>query len=325
MKVSGWLEAFAYVWVIAILNLTFAFGKHWGVHPTAFILLAMLIGGVALVVIAGPGSNPWRIVSTPMTWAYGAATILTELTYYLMILQVPPADTSVFMRLNIATSVLIGWLLLGRTVPRSRLLGIAVICAGILAAFAFIPGAQTPAFVATTVACAIVMALRNVSAEFHPWNRSSKTVIEKMRVTGLVVLTTASTGVVMALVIALLTQHGYFPRNAALPTFADFVHGPTVVLALLVGCVLITVMQYLMFSAVVKITSENFFAVMALTLPATLLLQEAVAGLGLAGIKPGAWYVLPYMLIILLGTLLIVWRGGPAHSATAAVPARKSA
>ena len=46
--------------------------------------------------------------------------------------------------------------------------------------------------------------------------------------------------------------------------FTQFVAGPTVALSLVMGCLMITVMQYLMFSSVVKITSENFFAVMAL-------------------------------------------------------------
>jgi hypothetical protein len=75
---------------------------------------------------------------------------------------------------------------------------------------------------------------------------------------------------------------------------------------------MITVMQYLMFSSVVKITSENFFAVMALAPLTTLMVQEAAARLGVAGVAPAVWGILPFMLLIVIGNVLIVWRGGGA-------------
>jgi len=76
------------------------------------------------------------------------------------------------------------------------------------------------------------------------------------------------------------------------------------------GCVIITAMQYLMFSSVVKITSENFFAVASLSPLTTLILQEGAARLGLAGAGAAGWGILPFMLLILFGNLLIAWRGG---------------
>ena len=62
---SGWGEAFAYVWVIAVLNLTDVAGQRLGVHPAAFILEAMLVGGFALIAIAGPGHQARMIMLAP--------------------------------------------------------------------------------------------------------------------------------------------------------------------------------------------------------------------------------------------------------------------
>jgi hypothetical protein len=175
----------------------------------------------------------------------------------------------------------------------------------------FLPAAQNPALVAATVATAVVMAVRNLVAEFHPWNRRARTVIDKMRVTGLVVLATSFVGLVVFGTLSLGVGSGVVPSNPLVPPLEQFVAVPTLLLSLIMGCVLITVMQYLMFSSVVKITSENFFAVMALVPLATLILQEPAARLGMIGIAPAGWYILPFMLLILIGNVLIVWRGGP--------------
>ena len=111
----------------------------------------------------------------------------------------------------------------------------------------------------------------------------------------------------MTLVLSQLVAFSVLPQTAALPTLDQMLHGPTVLLALILGCAIITAMQYLMFSAVVKITSENFFAMMVFTPFATLVLQEIMGGLGLPGVKPGGWYILPFLCLLLIGNLLIVW------------------
>ncbi len=97
-----------------------------------------------------------------------------------------------------------------------------------------------------------------------------------------------------------------------MPPAQQFIALPTIALALTMGCVIITTMQYLMFSSVVKITSENFFAVSSLSPLATLILQEAAVRFGLVGTAAAGWNILPFMLLILVGNLLIAWRGGTA-------------
>jgi uncharacterized membrane protein len=312
MIATGWWEALAYVWVIALLNLTYAAATALGVHPVAFLLEAFLLGGIALVVIAKPGENAVRIVLAPQTWGYGVATIASEILYFMMIAYVPPADASIFMRLNILLTILLTWLLLGRAITGLRLLGMAIVLIGLVVTAAFYPMARSAPFLGATLAASAFMSIRNLSAEFHPWNRSARTVVDKMRVTGLVVLATSCVGLVATALIAWLVAQGVLPATPLLPPLAQFVALPTLLLSLMMGCILITVMQYLMFSSVVKITSENFFAVMALSPLATLVLQEAAARAGVIGALPAGWSILPFMVLILIGNLLIVWPGRPA-------------
>jgi drug/metabolite transporter (DMT)-like permease len=310
MTAVGWWEAFAFVWVIGFLNLTYAAGIALGVHPAAFLLEAFLFGGISLLLIAKPGRDAHSIIFAPQTWAYGAATILGEIFYYLMIVFVPPADASVFMRVVILLTILIGWLVVGRRITGLRALGMAIVLIGLLITGYFFPATHDASFIAVTLAAAALMSLRNLLAEFHPGNRRARTVIEKMRVTGLVVLATSVVGLVATALISGLMEYGLLPPSSAVPPAHQFVALPTIALALTMGCVIITAMQYLMFSSVVRITSENFFAVAALSPLATLILQEAAVRLGLVGAAAAGWSILPFMLIILAGNLLIAWRGG---------------
>ena len=320
MAAIGWWEAFAFTWVIGFLNLTYAAGIALGVHPAAFLLEAFVFGGISLLLIAKPGPDAVRIVLAPQTWAYGAATIFGEISYYLMIVFVPPADASLFMRVNILLTILIGWRIVGRRLSGLRMLGMAILLLGLLVTGYFFPATHDARFIAVTLAAAVFMSVRNLLAEFHPWNRRARTVIEKMRVTGLVVLATSVVGLLAMAALSMLIDHGLLPPSSAVPSLHQFIALPTLALALTMGCVIITLMQYLMFSSVVRITSENFFAVTSLSPLATLILQEAAVRVGLVGAGAAGWGILPFMLLILVGNLLIAWRGGAPADADLLAP-----
>jgi drug/metabolite transporter (DMT)-like permease len=307
MLSSGWIEAIVYVWVIAALNITYAVGIALGVHPAAFLLEGFFAAAVCLLVIAGPGKYPHRIIAVPQTWAYGLCTIGCEIFYYLMMDYVPPADASIFVRINVPISIAIGWFFFRRRVSGARLWGCLAILLAIAVTGWWFPATHVAGFAGAALATAIAMASRNFFAEFHPWNRAARTVIEKMRVVGLVVLVTSLCGLAVTFFLSLLVAHSIMPSTPALPTIAQMLHGPTILLALVLGCAIITAMQYLMFSAVVKITSENFFAMMVLTPFATLVLQEIMGRLGLPGVTAGGWYILPFLCVLMIGNVLVIW------------------
>src|SRR5260370_2123265 len=161
MAATGWWEAFAFVWVIGFLNLTYAAGIALGVHPTAFLLEAFLFGGISLVLIARPGANAHRIIFAPQTWAYGAATILGEIFYYLMIVFVPPADASVFMRVTILVTILLGWLVVGRRITGLRALRMVITLIALLVTGYCVPATQRVQYYDVTLSAAALLYMSN--------------------------------------------------------------------------------------------------------------------------------------------------------------------
>ena len=53
--VSGWIEAFAYTFAIAVLSVSYVLGQQVGAHPIAFILYAMFVSAVVLLAVTASG------------------------------------------------------------------------------------------------------------------------------------------------------------------------------------------------------------------------------------------------------------------------------
>jgi hypothetical protein len=66
-------------------------------------------------------------------------------------------------------------------------------------------------------------------------------------------------------------------------------------------------MQYLSFSSVVKIGTENFIATTAFTPVATLIAQQMVSAAGILGPIPMEWQNLPAIAAVVIGVLVMLW------------------
>ena len=322
---SGWIEAGLFAIVLSVLNLSYAYGHQIGAHPVAFLTYAMPIAAVTLLLVTGPGPD-WRaIVAHPLSYAVGGGIIGMEAFYYLLLEHVSPTDGSLLVRLNVPVGMLLGVLLIGRRPSRMSIFGAFVVIASI--AF-LVPGLEADRRVlglGLAATCALIMSLRSFAAEFHPWNRNAHTVLEKMRVTGLVLLVSSVIGVVLVFGSMALVAHGAMSGPPWLPKVENFLHLPTYLLALFMGVVVLTAIQYLGFSTVVKIRTENFLAATALIPIVTLVFQIAAVEIGLLEPVPVDWRTLPTMGAIMLGVILVVWggrgAGHPAASATHSPPA----
>jgi hypothetical protein len=304
--VSGWVEAFLYTIAIAVLSVSYVVGQQVGAHPIAFILYAMLISAVALLAVTGFGADALDVMLAPQSWLVGIGMIGIEIAYYILLDYVSPALGSLLVRLAIPLSMVTGWLLFARRPPRLAALGAGVVFLGIAPLLLTIEAEHRLVGAAAGIAAGACSTLRSFAAEFHPWNRRAVTVMEKLRVTGLVVLVCSLASLVLAGVVALLIAAGLVPPLTMMPTAAQMLHGPTVLLAIVVGSVILTAMAVLSFSAVVKITTENVMAVHAFTPVSTLLVQVAATAVGLIpayAFDPG---LLPAMGVVILGVLMIL-------------------
>jgi hypothetical protein len=154
---------------------------------------------------------------------------------------------------------------------------------------------------------AVAFNLRGFAAEFHPWNRNARTILEKLRVTGLVVLVTSIASLLLAGGCTLLVALGLLPPIRRIPTAAQMVHGPTILLGVLVGGVILTAMAFLNFSCVVKITTEYFAATSAFTPVAALIVQHCAAVAGLIPHYTLDTTLFPAMTVVIAGVFMILY------------------
>lgn len=303
---SGWVEAGCYVIAIAVLTLTYVVGYQLGAHPIAFVLYAMLASALVLLAFTGFGRDAAAIMLAPQSWLVGAGTIGMEIFYYLLLAHIAPAHASLVVRLAIPAAMLTGFLLFKRRPPNLAILGSGVVLAGIVPLIVTVPSEYRLGVIAAGLASAAAFNLRGFAAEFHPYNRNAKTVPEKLRVTGLIVLVSSIASFLVAGLGALAIGVGLLPPSPLVPSLADMAHGPTILLGTLVGSVILTAMAYLGFSSVVKITTENFTATSAFTPVATLLVQIAGSATGLIPAYALDWSLLPAMGVVIAGVFLIL-------------------
>jgi hypothetical protein len=306
-KTVGWIEAGVFSLLIAILSVAYTMAAVRGVHIAVFILYSLLISAATLLAFTGFGQNARAIMFARESWIVGFSNIIVEGGYASLLGYVTPAEGSLLIRLSIPVTILIGFIAYGR---RPSLLAWAG--AGLVGAVVAIMLSKVAAGIAIPVigsafACALAVAIRAFASEFHKWNRVAITIPDKIRVTALVTLVTAVTG--LATIGALMTAVylGWLPQTPLLPQPEAMLHGPTILFALFVGGALFTGMTYLSFSSVLKIKSENFIATSAFMPVVTLLVQIPAAAVGLISLPPFDWHLLPAMLAAIIGVLMIIW------------------
>lgn len=304
---SGWLEAAAFVIAIGALSLTYAVGHTFGAHPIAFILYAMLTSAIATLAITGLGPDALAIMLHPMSWIVGIAIILIEVFYYMTLAYVPPAHGNLILRIGIPLAMVSGWTLLGRRPPALAIAGgIAIV-----AATGFVVGVTAPdirwPMTTAGVLAGVFMVVRGFASEFHPWNRAVHTVRQKLRFTGLVVLVTSLLSLALTALAAAAIAASIIPALVFIPTATQMLHVPTILLGSLAGGAILTLMAYLNFSSVVKITTENLMAMMAFSPVTAWAFQELGVALGLIVVNRPEPQLVAAMIVMVASVLLIFW------------------
>lgn len=304
--ISGWIEAGLYVLTIAVVSVIYAVAIGTGAHVVVFILYSLLISAGGMLLIAGLGPEPVRIMLAPSSWLVGLANILVEGTYCLMLITISPAEGNLLVRLSVPFALLIGWVSFRRPPGLRMWIGAGIVCLGVSALALTLDLSTQASGMLYGLVASFAVSLRGFSTEFHPWNRKARDVMDKMRVTGLVVLVTGLTSLVLVVGAAALVEGGVLARNQLVPAPADLWHWPTAAIALLVGGAMFTAMNYLQFSSVVKIRTENFIATGAFMPLTTLLVQMLAAALGLIVVPALDWRLVPGMLIVVAGVMVLI-------------------
>lgn len=311
----GWIEASGFVVAIGVLSLVYAIGHALGAHPIAFVLYAILTSSVATLAVTGLGNDALAIALHPMSWLVGIAIILVEVFYFLTITYVSPAQGNLVLRFAIPIAMIAGWAFFRR---RPAPLAIAATVVVTLAT-AFVVAITDPAvrwpMTASGLLGSVFLVVRGFAGEFHPWNRAARTVRDKLRVTGILLLVTSFLSLALAALLAGAIAVSALPPLRFVPTAAQMLHVPTILLGTLAGGGILALMNYLNFSAVVKITTENITAIMALSPVTTLAFQEIGVALGLIAVTRPEPGIVAAMAVIVVAVLLIFWAGRSSAAA----------
>jgi hypothetical protein len=302
---TGWLEAIGNVIGIGALGLAYAVGNTLDAHPVAFILYAMVASAAAMLAFTGFGPDVRAIARHPLSWVVGASIILIEVFYFVTLMQVPPAHGNLIVRVGVPIAMIAAWLFFGRRPPALAMVaGALVFLAVAYVVTQTTPEVRWPMAIAGSLTGAF-MVVRSFAAEFHPWNRAARTVREKLRLTGIVVLITSSLGIALTALAAAAIASGVFPPIRFVPDARQMFHVPTIALGSLAGGAILTLMAYLGFSAVVKIGTENHTAAMALAPVTSWMFQEIGVVAGLIAVTRPEPRLVAAMAVIVVAVLMI--------------------
>lgn len=310
---TGWLEATGNVVAIGALSLTYAIGNTLGAHPIAFILYAMVASAAGMLAIARVGRDAPAIARHPLSWVVGGSIISIEVFYYVTLTYVPPAHGNLILRIGVPIALVSGWLLFRRRPPALVMgAGVVVVLATAFVVAVTAPQVRWPMTIAGVLAGAF-MVVRGFAAELHPWNRAAKTVREKLRLTGIVVLITSCMSLSLTALAAAAIATGFAPPVRFVPTAGQMLHLPTILLGCLAGGAILTLMAYLSFSAVVKIGTENHTGAMAFSPVTSWAFQEIGVALGLISVARPEPRLIAAMAVIVAAVLAMFWAGRGAR------------
>ena len=303
----GWIEAAGCVTCIGVLSLLYAIGHTLGAHPIAFILYAVLVSAISTLAAVGPGPQAMAIISHPLSWVVGLGMILLEVFYYQTLAYVSPAHGNLMVRIGTPIAMVAGWVLFRRrTRPLAIVGGLAIVASTLFVIGVTSPVVRWPMAAMGTLA-AVFLVARGFAAEFHPWNRAARTVREKLRVTGLIILVMSMLSLVLAAIAATAVAVQMLPHTPLVPTAGQMLHAPTFLVGGLAGGGVFTLMMYLNFASVVKITTENLTAMMAFS-PATAWLFQAFGdALGLIKAPTPEPPIIAAIVVTIAAVLLIFW------------------
>lgn len=305
---TGWIEAFAFVIAVSVLNVLYAYAVARGAHVVVFVLYAMIGTSVAMLATSGLGADAARVIAHPASWVYGIATVALEAVYFLLVGLLSPAEASLTARLSVPMSLLVAWAYFSARLEARQIIGSVIVVAAVMPVLMLVPAQNRNAAAILGILTALIVAIKTYASEYHPWNRHAGSIAEKVRVTGLVVLA-ATLLVVLATGVTMLAEAaGAIGPNAFTPSPGAFTHRPTIVLALGFGVATLVAMSYLTFSSVVKIGTSNFLATSAVTPLPAYGLQLLAARAGLIEAPAFDFALLVPILLGIAGILMIVTR-----------------
>ena len=290
--------------------------SEWQVQPFVFTGVALLVGSVAMMLVGGRarsgGSRAWD----RQTLAFSIFEVLIFLFFVFLVGQVSATEANFLNRISIPLVLVAGWLVFSRRPLPLDAPGIGLVLIGVVLLVSALEDSVRWPALGLSVLIGLCQVGRTMAAETHPGFGRAVSVADRCYVTGQVLAVTCVVFLLLSLALS-SARHAFSGSDVAgywrmAPGFSDFVHGPTLLLAAVMGLTLVWSMTYFYLYASRVARSEVFLAVVAL-LPFMTFLVEYLAGrLGLVDISTvGLETLLPGGLIVAGAVLIIYARRRP--------------
>ena len=289
---------------------------EWQVQPFVFTGVALLVGAVAMMLVAGRARGRRNGAWDRQTLAFSIFEVLIFLFFVFLVGQVSATEANFLNRISIPLVLVAGWLVFSRRPLPLDGPGIGLVLVGVVLLVSGLEDSVRWPALGLSFLIGLCQVGRTMAAETHKGFGRAVSIAERCCVTGQVLAVTCVIFLLVSLALASV-RHAFFGADVAgywrmAPGFSDFVHGPTLLLAALMGITVVWSMTYFYLYASRVARSEVFLAVVAL-LPVMTFLVEYLAGrFGLVDISMvGLETLLPGGLIVAGAVLIIYARRRP--------------
>ncbi|HAG53247.1 MAG TPA: hypothetical protein DCL21_05630, partial [Alphaproteobacteria bacterium] len=290
MYLIGILQAFGIVLGDTLYNLYIKFvGVNLDIRPFTFPFYYLIGNALTMMILAGPGRFALDTVKNVGTWVYGVAYLLSFVVDIYLIRYVSSTELSILLRLTVPICIALAFIFNKRIPSKYDLISTGTILIAMTVIFAM----QDPTYLWNILFLCIALAGLEAMGYFIPENHSTneKAIKEsgirgQMRVISFATFITSS--LMFFVLIAVCIIDSYFDIftklgfSEKLVQFSDFFHGPTVLTAVVFGCVFAPFIRFFQWSASYKITSEGVLTILAVIPLVTFLLEWVLVTTGIA-------------------------------------------
>lgn len=264
---------------------------NYHVEPTVFICLTLFEAAIVLIIIGGPGKGGINTLRQIHTWGYGVLEILLNISQMFALIYITSTEMNFLNRATIIMSLLATWLFFKRTPSKHDAIGgIAVTVGLVYIAYNIAPEVRLISLFClfwvalTSTACAMI-------GEVHPENNKAVTIREKCRVSGYVLLVCSLLFLIFSFgmaAIKLSLDSSNLVEVAFLnflPSMQDFMHKPTVIIALLMGLTVMPAAMYYFFYATKTAKTETFMMISSFLPFMTYAIERIFSNFGLLDVS----------------------------------------
>lgn len=163
----------------------------WSIEPMVFGSVATLTAGLTMLVIAGPGDLGRSTLRDPHTWAYGLLDVVSITLAVGACFFATATELVLLLRVDVVFGLTLAWLVFGRRIRNTDLIGSVAILAGCALAAAQMPPDNVGYAVLLIALASLSRVAVTVISERHPTSNAADTVRKRCRITGMIMLVSA--------------------------------------------------------------------------------------------------------------------------------------